>query len=226
MILSLVGVKSQATALTAPDGTRGSDLLLLDERRGSSVFSREWRPADRAGGRGVTTGPLRSVKSLSCVNGADVAWCKWVSVLKDGAGPIDTVGVFQSAVRASGVKFLARGGSFSLAVLEERDEVAKLVGSSLMEKNDRAPAIIVRRRRMKSCERSRCKWVDFPTPQTNRRFTVRKKWRRTRSCMMATRRHRSLLAARRVPGGNVQGAGSYVMVQGGSVWGACLHCRG
>ena len=39
--LSLFGVKSQETALTAPEGAGGSELLLLDERRESSVFSRE-----------------------------------------------------------------------------------------------------------------------------------------------------------------------------------------
>ena len=42
------------------------------------------------------------------------------------------MGVFESGARAT--KFFARGSSFLLALLEERDEVARLVGFSLMGK--------------------------------------------------------------------------------------------
>ena len=95
----------------------------------------------RAGGRGVTTGPLRSVGSLSCATGEDVAWFTWLSVFKDGAGPVDPVGVFDSGARASGNYFLARGGFFPLAILEERDKVAKLVGSFLIRKKIERPLL-------------------------------------------------------------------------------------
>ena len=54
---------------------------------------------------------------------------------------MDPVGVFESGARASRNKFLARGGSFPLALLEERDEVAKLVGSSLMGKRIERPLL-------------------------------------------------------------------------------------
>ena len=139
--LSLFGVKSQGTALTAPEGTGGSELLLVDERRDYSVSSRKWRPADRVGGRGVTTGPLRSVGSRSCDTGADVAWSTCVGVVKDGAGPVAPVGVFESGARASGNTFFARGSSFLLALLDERDEVARLVGSSLLRKMIERPLL-------------------------------------------------------------------------------------
>ena len=51
------------------------------------------------------------------------------------------MGVFESGARAYGKKILARGGSFLLALLEERDEVAKLVGSSLMRKRIEHPLL-------------------------------------------------------------------------------------
>ena len=42
---------------------------------------------------------------------------------------------------------------------------------------------------------------------------------------MATRRHRSCIAAQRVPGGSAQSASSRAMVDGGNVWSAYAHCR-
>ena len=48
------------------------------------------------------------------------------------------MGVFESGARASGNEFLARRGSFPLAFLEERDDLATLVGSSLIEKGQSA----------------------------------------------------------------------------------------
>ena len=44
------------------------------------------------------------------------------------------MGVFENGARASENKIIARESSFPLALLEERDEVSKLVGSSLMGK--------------------------------------------------------------------------------------------
>ena len=70
---SLFGEKPPEAALTAPKGSGGPKLLLLDERCDSSVDLREWRPADQAGGRGVTTGPSRSVGSSTCSTGSDAA---------------------------------------------------------------------------------------------------------------------------------------------------------
>ena len=49
------------------------------------------------------------------------------------------MGVFKSGARAGGNIFLARGGSFPLVLLEEGDEVAKLVDPSLMEKRIERP---------------------------------------------------------------------------------------
>ena len=49
--------------------------------------------------------------------------------------------VFESGARANGNEFLARGGSFPLALLEEGDEVAKLVGSSLVGKRIERPLL-------------------------------------------------------------------------------------
>ena len=51
------------------------------------------------------------------------------------------MGVFENGARASGNKFLARGGSFPLALLEERDEVSRLVGSSSMGKRIERPLL-------------------------------------------------------------------------------------
>ena len=53
---------------------------------------------------------------------------------KDEAGPVNPLGVSKSGARAGGDIFLARGGSFLLALLEEGDEVGELVDSSLMGK--------------------------------------------------------------------------------------------
>ena len=52
---------------------RGSELFLLDERRDVLLKLRGKRPADHAGGRGVTAGPSRSVGTSSCTTGAGVA---------------------------------------------------------------------------------------------------------------------------------------------------------
>ena len=54
---------------------------------------------------------------------------------------MDHVGVFESGARASGNKFLGRGGSIPLALLEEGDEVAKLVRSSLMGRRIERPLL-------------------------------------------------------------------------------------
>ena len=56
--------------------TVNGDFFLLSlflRRCDYSVDLREYRPADRAGGRGVTTGPSRSVGSSSCPTGSDAA---------------------------------------------------------------------------------------------------------------------------------------------------------
>ena len=41
----------------------------------------------------------------------------------------------------------------------------------------------------------------------------------------ATRRHRSKISARRMPGGNAKGAGSRAVVDGGDVWSTHPRCR-
>lgn len=51
---------------------------------------------------------------------------------EDGAGPVDSLAVFEGGARANGTTILARGGPFALALLEEEHEVAKLAGSSSM----------------------------------------------------------------------------------------------
>ena len=73
MALSLVN--PQGTALTPLEEAGGWELLLLDERRNSSVPLRNERPVDLVGGRGITTGPLRVVGSQSCATEEDVAYC-------------------------------------------------------------------------------------------------------------------------------------------------------
>ena len=52
------------------------------------------------------------------------------------------MGVFESGARVSSNKFLTRGGSFPFGLLEEGDEVAKLVGSSLMRKTIERPLLL------------------------------------------------------------------------------------
>ena len=88
--------------------------------------------SNRAGGRGVTTGPSRIVGSSSCSAGIDAARCTWVSVHEGEAGPADPVGVFRSGARVGGNKSPTREGSFPLGLSERGDEVADLVDSSLM----------------------------------------------------------------------------------------------
>ena len=69
----LFAEKSQETNLTAPEGARGSKLLLLDGRCDYFVVFWEYRPADLTGGRGVTTGPSASVGFSSYSTGTDAA---------------------------------------------------------------------------------------------------------------------------------------------------------
>ena len=96
-------------------------------------------------------------------------------MLKDEAGSVDPVGVFRSGARGSGNNVFTRGGSFPLCLLEKGDEVANLVDSSLMEKKDRAPAVIASKHRIEPRKRSRCFSVGLPTPQIDRHLVVRKK---------------------------------------------------
>ena len=51
------------------------------------------------------------------------------------------MGVFKRGARAGGYIFLARGGSFPLALLEEGDEIAELVYSSVMGKSIKRPLL-------------------------------------------------------------------------------------
>ena len=145
----------------------------------------------------------------------------------DGADPVGPVGVFESGARASANIFLARGSSFPLAVLEEGNEVARFVCSYLMGKRMERPipsqgnagstlvnglgVLLLTFPHLKPTAASRSgKSGDEPA----RVLSIR-----------ATRRRPSLLAARRMPGRSVRGAGYCVMVQGGSVRGACPPCR-
>ena len=61
---------------------------------------------------------------------------------KDETGPVDPLGVFESGARASGNKFLARGGSFPLALFEEGDEVFKLFDSPSMGQRIERPLLL------------------------------------------------------------------------------------
>ena len=116
-------------------------------------------------------------------------------MLKDEAGSADPVGVFWSGARASGNNVFTREGSFPLCLLEKRDEVANLVDSSLMEKKDRAPAVIASKHgwsfakdlgvlvlAFPHLKSSATSWseksvsrVDRPTPQTERHRLVRER---------------------------------------------------
>ena len=135
------GEKSQEAALTAREGARGSEPLLLDEKCDSSVDLREQRPVDLTGGRGVTTDPSGSVGSSSCSTGTDAARCAWVSMREDERGPADPVDVFRSGARVSGNKSITREGYFPSGLLEKRDEVAILVDSSLTGKMIERPLL-------------------------------------------------------------------------------------
>ena len=124
------GAKLEEGALTAPEGAGGAKPFLRDERCDLSVDSGELRPANRARGRGVVTGPSRSVGSSSCSTDNDAARCTWVSVREDEAGPEDPVGVLGSGARVGGHKIPTRKGSFPLVLLEKGGEVANLIDSS------------------------------------------------------------------------------------------------
>ena len=63
----------QKLLLTAPEGAGGSKLLLLDKRCDSAVDLREWRLAEQAGGRDVSTGQSRSVGSSTYSTGSNAA---------------------------------------------------------------------------------------------------------------------------------------------------------
>ena len=132
-----LGEKPPDPALTAPEGAGDSKLLLLDERCDSSVDLREERPADQAGGHGVTTGPSRSVGSSTCATGSDAAWCTWISVREDGTGP----GVFINGYRVGGSISPNREGSLLLALIEKGHEVATLCDSSLTGKMIERPLL-------------------------------------------------------------------------------------
>ena len=121
------GAKLEEGALTAPEGAGGAKPFLRDERCDLSVDSGELRPANRARGRGVITGPSRRVGSPSCPAGNDAARCTWVSVREDEAGPEGPVGVFGNGARVGGHKRPTREGSFPLALTEKREEVANLI---------------------------------------------------------------------------------------------------
>ena len=173
--LSLFGEKSQEASLTAPEGAGGSTLLPFEERCDSSVDLREWRPADRTGGRVVTTGPSRSVGSLTCSTGSDAAGCTWVSVREDGAGPADPVGVFKSGSWVGGNIGFTRECSLPLGLLEKGDEVFNLHDPSLMGKRIERPLLSIGEHRIEPCQRSRCFRVGLPTLQTDRHIMAGKK---------------------------------------------------
>ena len=120
---------------------RSSQLFLLDERRDSSVNLRVYRPADRSGSRGVTTGLSRSVGSSSCATGTDVALNTWVSVLNDEAGFVDPVGVFWSGTRAGDNNVFTRGGSIPSVLLEKGNKIDNRADSSLMETRTERPLL-------------------------------------------------------------------------------------
>ena len=130
------------------------------------------------------------------------------------------MGVFWSGALADGNNGFTRGSFLPLSLLEKGGEVANLVDSFLMKNKNRAPAAIASKHRIEPRKRSRCfridlptlhtdrhlvvrkrcSRVDRPTPQTDRHRLVRERGGRTRLREKATRRRRSYIAARLVPG--------------------------
>ena len=112
MAFSPFDANSQHTALTAPEGAGARSCYCLTR---DAILPYLYGNSVQLIGLEVTTGLLRSVGSRLWATGANVAWCTWVRVPKDGVGPTDPVGVSESGARASGNIFLAQGVSFPLA---------------------------------------------------------------------------------------------------------------
>ena len=128
--------------------------------------------------------------------------------------------------------------------LGEGDEVANLVDSSLIEKKERAPAVIASKHRIEPRKRSRCFSVGRPTPQNRPPPRGKKKILRVDLPTSQTDRYRlvrergyeqvrekrrravtvAVLLRHTCRGGSAQSAGSRAMVDGGGVWRAYPHC--
>ena len=76
------------------------------------------------------------------------------------------MGVIWSGARGSGNNGFTRGGSFPLCPLEKGYKVANLVDSSVMEKKDRAPAVIASEHRIKPCKYLGVLMLAFPHLKT------------------------------------------------------------